>query len=153
MKSASKLYISIIVLISVIGIVPQSVNAQEEEQVLGKHRERIEVMRTAFVTRKTNLTRAESAAFWPIYNEHREATMRLNKNKGYNIEDHTRLESLSDAEIEHLLASYLKSREETMQLQIKFLKDIRTVLPARKVLLFLQADRQFNRELLRKAQR
>lgn len=59
--------------------------------------------------------------------------------------------SLSDKEAEELLSVFMKNREASKNLRIKFLNDVRAVLPARKVLLFLQAERQFNRELLKRA--
>lgn len=132
---------------------PSGAFAQDDDLLFGQRREKIESMKTAFITRKANFTRAEAAAFWPIYNEHQEALMRLNRNKEFDLEDLRQLETLSDAEAERLFNAFVNSREEAMQLRIKFLKDARRVLPARKMLLFLQAERQFTKELLRKVQR
>lgn len=134
-------------------LVPDIGHAQDDDLVFGPRRERIEDMRTAFITRKLNLSRSEAAAFWPIYNEYHEAIRKINERSGLNLDEIPRLEALSDTEAEKLLDAFLKSREQAMKLRIEFLKDIGQILPARKVLLFLQAERQFNRELLRRVQK
>ncbi len=145
---------SLFVVAMLVGIMttkPSGVFAQEDDLLFGPRREKIESMKTAFITRKANFTRSEAAAFWPIYNEHQEALMRLNRNKELNLDDLRQLDAISDADAERLFNAFINNREQAMQLRIQFLKDARRILPARKMLLFLQAERQFAKELLRKA--
>lgn len=131
--------------------IPLTAISQEEDLPLGQRRERIEIMKTAFITRHVGFTRAEAAVFWPIYNEYQEENFQLNRAIQSQIDEMRNPASLSDIEAEELLSVFMKNREASKNLRIKFLNDVRAVLPARKVLLFLQAERQFNRELLKRA--
>lgn len=122
-----------------------SLRAQAPGQ--GPNRERIEAQRVAFITSKLALTADESAKFWPVYNEHRAAMKDMR-------EDWERpdLATMSDTEAERLLDDQLKQEYRKLEMRKALVAKLRSILPARKILMLPSAEAEFNRELLRRMQ-
>lgn len=113
---------------------------------------RLAEMRAAkigFFTRFLALDEEEAEKFWPVYNkyeEEREAQrkkmmgLRLNKESA---------EAISEKEAEALVEQYLQLRQEEVALEKRFYASVKKVLPVEKVAKLFQAERQFQREILR----
>jgi len=110
-------------------------------------REQIEAQRVAFITRQLNLTPAEAASFWPIYNEYRDALKEMRDE--FERPD---LETISDEEAVKVIEHHLQQEQRKLELKRALLTRLRTVVSAKKVLMLHQAENEFNRELLRRAQ-
>ncbi len=109
-------------------------------------RERIEAQRVAFITQKLSLTPGEAAKFWPIYNEH--------KDQLKNLRDDTErpdLMNVTDAEATTIIEQHLLMEEKKQALKRDLLSRLKTAISPRKILMLHAAEREFNRELLRKA--
>lgn len=123
-------------------------NAQELGDKINnpRVRERIQAARVAYITERLNLNTKESQQFWAINNEY-EAAKRSIKQQ-YQLGGN--LEAMSDAEAEKRLRQQLKMEEELLELKQSYIERFLEVVPARKVVLFQKADKEFRLELLRK---
>lgn len=113
----------------------------------GQARERIEAQRVAFITQQLRLTPDESARFWPVYNEYREALRDMREEL-----ERPDLENLTDDEATALIDRHIRQEQRKLDLKINLLTRLRPILPARKIIRLHAAEQAFNRELLRRAQ-
>jgi hypothetical protein len=119
--------------------------AQDREQM----RERIQAQKIAFITEKLSLTTEEAQSFWPIYNTY-EATVNTIKSKDLRaIKMEMRNdEGVSDKRANELLESLIEAEEKTHAAKLKLVRDLKQVIPAKKIIQLKGAEDQFNRMLL-----
>jgi len=111
-----------------------------------KMQERIEAQRVAFITQKLDLTPDESAKFWPLYNEFK----KLQKTKRAEIMPGKPLKELNDAEAEEIIEKRLTMEEEMVDIKRDYFEKLKEVIPSTKIVLLVQVELQFNREVLEK---
>lgn len=123
-------------------------NAQDlgDEITNPRVRERIQAARVAYITERLDLNTKESQQFWAINNEY-EAERRSIKQQ---YQSGGNMEAMSDAEAEKQLRQHLKMEEKLLNLKKSYIERFLKVVPARKVVLFQKADKEFRLELLRK---
>lgn len=109
-------------------------------------RERIEAHRVAFITQKLELTPEEAARFWPLYNEHKEEMKKLRD----DIERPDLL-TVTDDEANVIIERHLQMEQKKMDLKRNLYTRLRPVISSRKILMLHAAEREFNKELLRRA--
>ncbi|MEO5906325.1 MAG: hypothetical protein ABIQ11_06340, partial [Saprospiraceae bacterium] len=100
----------------------------------------------AFLTSKLNLSPDEAAKFWPIYNEHKESLKKLRD----DIE-RPDLTDVTDTEANVIIERHLQMEEKKLELNRKLYTRLRTAISPKKILLLHAAEREFNRELLKRA--
>jgi len=105
-------------------------------QMTKEQRERLELFKIQFITKKIDLTPAEAEKFWPVYNEQKDASQKLMQEK-------------KDDEIEF--------QEAMLVIRKKFKKDLMPILKTEdRVNLALKVDRELlNRmrnEMMRRKQ-
>jgi formate dehydrogenase maturation protein FdhE len=115
----------------------------------GPVRNRIKTLKVAFITEQVGLTSEEAQQFWPIYNKHEEILENLRRKE--RMELHTnisRAQELSTNESEKLLDNLLALQFEKQKAERDFLSKLRTVIPAKKVLLLVKAEEDFKRQMI-----
>lgn len=125
--------------------------ASFSQNKLKDKQDQIKSIKVTFITNELNLTSDEATKFWPVYNafEDKQQQVRKTKLKGYlNRMDDDKLDNLSEKEAATLLSQMESAEEELYQLKKKFNVDVRSVLPAAKVLKLKKAEDKFNRKLL-----
>jgi len=105
----------------------------------------------AFITDAMDLSPEEAAAFWPLYNDFESKKKDLLGSIGsYRMEIIGRFNELTDDEAREALEvfhSHMKDMNAlTIEYQIKYLE----VVPAKKVLLLLKAEKDFRRSMLKR---
>lgn len=114
-------------------------------------REQIKSIKVAYITNELLLTPEESAKFWPLYNafEEKQQDIRKQKLKGYldRIDDES-FDNLSEKEAAAMLTQMENTEDELYQLRKKFIANLKSVLPASKILKLKKAEEGFNRKLL-----
>lgn len=114
-------------------------------------REQIKSIKVAYITNELSLTPEESAKFWPLYNafEEKQQDIRKQKLKGYldRIDDES-FDNLSEKEAAAMLTQMENTEDELYQLRKKFIANLKSVLPASKILKLKKAEEGFNRKLL-----
>jgi hypothetical protein len=113
----------------------------------GDAKMRVESQRIAFITQRLSLTPAEAEKFWPVYNAHRDALKALRDD--FERPD---VDNLTDDEASNLIDRHITQEQKKLDLKKHLISQLRSVLPARKIVLLHVAENAFNRELLRKAQ-
>lgn len=122
------------------------VSAQPERNTK-ENRERIEAQRVAFITQQLELTPDEAARFWPVYNLYKGELTDMRKE--YDRPD---LDAISEEEASALIENQIQQDRHKLDLKIKMVNELKTVVSAKKVLMLQQVENMFNRELLRKLQ-
>lgn len=119
---------------------------QGSGQLRPESRERIEAHRIAFITQKLSLTPDEAAKFWPVYNENKEAVKDLRD----DIE-RPDLMNISNDEATVIIERHLQIEQKRLEMKRSYLNRLKSVIGARKVLMLHAAEKEFNRELLKRA--
>ena len=120
---------------------------------LGAQQERhtkIKSAKIAYMTKELDLSPSESEVFWPLYNKYQEEKSGLYKKHKASFND---LSLVSDEEADQMIEDLMDYQRNQYELSEQFFRDLRDIFPARKVLKFHKADREFKRELLRKAKK
>ena len=114
-------------------------------------KEQIKALKVAFLTTELDLTTKEAQKFWPVYNTYDDAQfeIRHQKMKSYmhQINDVT-LDKISEKEALNLLNKMEDTDEELYLLRKKFVRDLKEILPAVKILKLQKSEENFNRKLL-----
>ncbi|MEP7321181.1 MAG: sensor of ECF-type sigma factor [Saprospiraceae bacterium] len=110
--------------------------------------EKIEALRIAFITNKLALTAAESEKFWPVYNIYRNTVSEIRKQSNIDMN----LEAMNDADAEKAIQSSIERMEKELNLFKNLARDLKPILPARKIAILSKVERNFNEELIRKSQ-
>lgn len=109
--------------------------------------ERIRSLKIAYITEELQLTSEQSQQFWPIYNEWQAALKNLRK----KIKPLRNIDDMSDAELENMLEQQLQAEEERARLNRTYSESLRKVISIRQLVGLVRAERQFKRELLKRA--
>ncbi|WP_127141578.1 hypothetical protein [Flagellimonas marinaquae] len=115
----------------------------------GPVRDRIKTLKVAFITERVGLTSEEAQQFWPIYNEHEDTLEEIRRKERAELEGNmARAQDLSNNESERLLDRLLELQFEKQKVDQEFLSKLRTVIPAKKVLLLVKAEEDFKRQMI-----
>ena len=111
-------------------------------------KEQIKALKIAYITDELKLTAEEATKFWPIFNsfEEKQKEFRLQKFKNKLNDDS--LNGLSEKDATTLLTQIENSEDELYQLRKKFIINLKTVLPASKILKLKKAEEGFSKKLL-----
>lgn len=115
----------------------------------GPVRDRIKTLKVAFITERVGLTSKEAQQFWPIYNEHEDNLEEIRRKERAELEVNiARAQDLSNTDSERLLDRLLELQFEKQKVDQEFLSRLRTVIPAKKVLLLVKAEEDFKRQMI-----
>lgn len=115
----------------------------------GPVRDRIKTLKVAFITERVGLTSEEAQQFWPIYNEHEDNLEEIRRKERAELEINiARAQDLSNTDSERLLDRLLELQFEKQKVDQEFLSRLRTVIPAKKVLLLVKAEEDFKRQMI-----
>ena len=104
-----------------------------------------EAERKLIVSKNLKLTEAESEAFWPVYNQYREAIRKVNDKRVALIRKFaSEFDTLDDDRAEGLMKDYLDFQEEHVKTRRSHVKKFSKVLPPRKLFRFYQIDGKLN---------
>ncbi len=117
------------------------------------HRERLKAYKIAYLTEELNLSPKEAQSFWPLYNTFEEALNKLKKEERtlfVSFKDQSKNTSISDQEAEKIIDSYTRYDKLKFDLKNQFLIDLRKVISSKKILLYIKAEKGFNRKLMKR---
>jgi Spy/CpxP family protein refolding chaperone len=117
---------------------------------LKEKKEQVKSLKVAFITNELDLTPEESAKFWPLYNafEDKQHEIRKQKLKVYMDRAGNSDDKLSEKDATTLLNQMESTEEELHQLKKKFITNLKSVLPATKILKLKKAEEEFSKKLL-----
>ncbi|WP_072316161.1 hypothetical protein [Sinomicrobium oceani] len=126
-------------------------HAQEKSK-----KERIKALKVAYITEKLSLTTAEAQKFWPVYNTYYDKVSELWHQEYKNIKNPIRngdIDTMSDAQAGRLLNEQEEIERKIYEESMQLTRNLKGVLPAKKILLLKRAERDFSRELLHRLKR
>ena len=93
------------------------------------------------VAANMNLTDAEAAKFWPVYDQYAADQAKINDTKVALIKDYLdTLDTMNGDQAESYIRKRAAVEESTMQLRLKYMPMFRKVLSGRETALFFQID-------------
>lgn len=138
-------------ILSLILILTSMISFAQNGRLMKQKKEQVKSLKVAFITSELDLTADESAKFWPLYNafDEKQSEIRRTKMKSYlDRMDSENFENVSEKEAATLLSQMESSEEELHQLRKKFISNLKSVIPAVKILKLKKAEEDFNRKLL-----
>ncbi|MFV8323468.1 sensor of ECF-type sigma factor [Flavobacterium sp. LS2R12] len=128
-----------------------SFNFYAQGESMKEKKEQIKALKVAFFTTELDFTTNEAERFWPIYNtfDDKQFELRHQKMKTYmrRMNDGS-LDKITEKEANAFLAQIEDTEEELFLLRKKFMQNVRTILPAVKIVKLKKAEEDFNRKLL-----
>ncbi|MFM8317729.1 MAG: hypothetical protein ACKOAV_05070 [Bacteroidota bacterium] len=114
--------------------------------------ERIKAARVAYLSRELSLSPEEAEKFWPVYNLYDEQREDLRARIRDLMEESRTRGYSSDDKANAALDEMLSIREQELQLERNFRKSMQGILPSRRLVVLHQAEREFQKELIRRIQ-
>ncbi|MFM7178722.1 MAG: hypothetical protein ACKOX5_04365, partial [Bacteroidota bacterium] len=112
----------------------------------------IKAARVAYLSRELSLSPEEAEKFWPVYNQYDEQREDL-RARIRDLMDESRTRGYSsDDKANAALDEMLSIREQELQLEKNFRKSMQGILPSRRLVVLHQAEREFQKELIRRIQ-
>jgi hypothetical protein len=128
-----------------------SFNFYAQGEKIEDKKEQIKALKVAFLTTALDLTTREAEKFWPIYNtfDDKQFDIRLRKMKAFKgrMSDEA-LNKMSEKEANSFISQMESIDEELFTLKKKFIKDLKEILPAVKIIKLKKSEEDFNRKLL-----
>ncbi len=112
----------------------------------------IESRRIAFLTERMSLTPEEARAFWPLYNEYNKNRDELS-NSHRNKWPDAKVASMSNEEAGRYAEDLVLHMERSATIKREYHEKLKRILPAKKIALLYEAERDFNRMLFQEARR
>jgi len=120
-------------------------SAQDDED------EKIEALKTAFITEALSLSPAEAQTFWPLYNMYEKKNESLYEVKWCEVKNGLNtIDDLDDATADDLLNTYVSMREDRLQLRKEFIEKLKELMSSKRILMLKKAERDFHKMLLEK---
>ena len=118
---------------------------------MGDLGEKYHAQKVAYITNALDLSSEESAAFWPIYNEHEKKKRELSeKMRKYRSDLLDKQQDLTEEEAKEALDFIRKHMDSMHMMENEYQNKFLEVISAKKVLLLMNAEKDFRRELLKK---
>jgi hypothetical protein len=117
----------------------------------GDQHKNIQAQKIAFITQQLNLTPDEAKVFWPVYNEYdakRHELKKLFKESGGFPK--TDMDKLTESEANQILDNQIIEAQKYLDLRKEYHARFKSVLPAVKVLKLYDAERDFQKILMKK---
>lgn len=108
--------------------------------------ERIKALKIAFITERLAFTESEAQKFWPIYNTFEAENNRLRR-QSHDKPKVENFETLTESDAKALLDDMVSIENQKFKLREKFMKDLLTVIPAKKVILLKTTEDEFNKRM------
>lgn len=115
----------------------------------GEISEKVAELRKEFFETELQLTPEEADNFWPLFDKMKEEQKALDE--AYKAD--TKLELLSDADVEAHIMKRFELEEKQVDLKRKYFKLYKEAIPIRKIALLPKVEMRFKKELLRRIRR
>jgi hypothetical protein len=147
MKKSMKvtLFLALVAAITVWFVSP--VVAQDNMQIL---RDKIKADKKLVVAANMDLTESEAKGFWPVYEEYQKDLSALNQRIGKLIDSYAadyRANTLTDEKAQKLIDELVAIEKDDGGLQASYAPKLSKVLPAKKVLRYLQIENKIRAAL------
>jgi len=113
-------------------------------------REKYRSLKIAYFTENLDLTPQEAEKFWPLYNEYQKNKGELFKSKGLRSRGFAqKMDEISEEEAEEIIDRHMEVRQKEISLDMKFHKDLKEVLPSKKIMKVYITEVEFREYMLK----
>lgn len=130
------------------------ISLQAQMKIKKQSREKIRALKIAHITDKLDLSETEAEKFWPIYNKYDTKLMKLRVEERYklkkSIKDAGGIEALSEKDADAITKKMISLEKELYETQKAFFASLRKVISSKKIIKLQMAEREFNRNMIRK---
>ncbi len=113
----------------------------------------VKTAKIGFMTKELQLNEEEAQKFWPVYNKYEAEKEELRRKMMHEINQNRKnIDQLNDREVEQSIELYLALRQQEVDIDKKYFAEFKRVLPIRKVARFYDAEKKFQKEVLRSLQ-
>jgi hypothetical protein len=109
-------------------------------------RDKVEALRVSFISKRIELTTAQSEKFWPMYNEYNDKIKAIKRNLRQSYK--RRPETLSEKEAEDLYSLELQSRQAETDIHKQYSEKLKGIIGVKKMILLRVAEEEFKREII-----
>lgn len=129
-----------------------AVSAQDDDMpaIPEDRMQAIKAQKTAFITQRLDLTPAEAEKFWPVYNQYDKEQEAMQRERREAMRALRADKDLTDAEAADHIERGLAAQQRELDLRKRYSSEFIKLIGARKTLELHRAERDFNRELLRR---
>ena len=115
--------------------------AQSEDQYLGMVRDIIQTEKKAVIAEEVELTDAESAPFWALYDEYESKSYLIHDKRIAIIKEFAaNFENLTDEKADEIYTDVLNFQKELLKLKMTYYKKFKKIVPAGKAALLMQIE-------------
>lgn len=128
-----------------------SFNFYAQGERMKEKKEQIKALKVAFLTTELDLTTSEAEKFWPLYNTFDDKQFELRHQKMKTLMKRMNdggLDKMTEKEASAFLAQIESNEEELFLLRKKLTANLKTIIPAIKIIKLRKSEEDFNRKLL-----
>ena len=114
--------------------------------------EKIKALKTAYITEKLDLTKAEAEKFWPIYNAFEERMHEL-RGQAYKDRKSVDIENMTEVEANNHLEKLKATNIERNNLYNQYIIDLQGVIASKKIILLKKVEEDFKRKMFEELKR
>lgn len=108
-------------------------------------RQNLQAESKKIVEKNMQLSDAEAAAFWPLYNQYTAEVRKVNDTRFGLVKDYARIyKTMTADEADNLTRLLAQADQEIITLRLQYLPKFEQVLPGTKAALFMQLDRRLD---------
>lgn len=118
--------------------------------------ERIEALKTKYITEELDLSPAEAQQFWPVYNQYRKELESIHNRRERDFKRSQMArewDSKSDQELWDFINQELEDQEKIAKLKKQYLKEFAQAVGQRKAATYFRVETEFHRKLMRQLSR
>jgi hypothetical protein len=117
----------------------------DKDQQLALMRQNIQSTRKKLIEDNLDLTVAEAAKFWPMYEEYSTDFGKIDEDRSVIVKEYAEsFGSVTDAQADNLIRRWLDTDISAAKLRQRYVPIVRTILPAKKAATFFQLDRRIS---------
>ncbi len=108
-------------------------------------RQNLQAQAKKIVEKNMQLSDAEAAAFWPLYNEYTAEVRKVNDTRFGLVKDYARVyKTMTADEADNMTRLLAEADEEIINLRLQYLPRFEQAMPGTKAALFMQLDRRLD---------
>lgn len=131
-----------LIMLLLLGLSPGLLAAQDDQAV--PDNDQIRAQRGAYITQRLQLSSQEAAHFWTVFNEYEERKATINEEFRQSV-----VRPRTEAEAEQRIQRRFQQEADLLNLKREFFARLKEKVPATKLVMIPQAEREFRRNLLR----
>ncbi len=129
----------------------QYVSAQGK--LTDEKRKEFDAQKVAFFTQQLDLSPAEAALFWPLYNEMQKKTRAIEESMRKGVHEVKEAKGLKEADYKEAIGKMLSYESSMQKVKEEYYQKMLAVIPASKIWKLSEAERKFHRQLFEKLRR